>query len=73
MKYIRSYTGLAYDLKGALLKVEVGYSYALGDPLFTLYHTWTPSQADIVRKGMDSGLLVTVSIQGIFHIGKKVY
>ena len=73
MKYIRSYTGIAYNLNGALLKVEVGYSYALRNPTFTLYHTWTPAHADKVKKGMDSGILVSVCLQGIFHVGKKVY
>lgn len=73
MHYLRSYAGVAYDLKGALLKIECGYSYALKTPTYTLYNIWTPGQIEKLRNGMDSGLLVSISVQGIFHVGKKVY
>jgi hypothetical protein len=67
-QYIRTYAGIGFVKGVSVFKIEAGYSYALYTPQYTLYQTWTPDQEEQIRKGMNSGLLVNLSVQ--FNLDK---
>lgn len=65
-QYIRSYAGIGLANNGIIFKVEAGYSYALYPPSYTLFDIWTTEQTGAIEKGMNSGLSISLSVQGLF-------
>jgi len=70
-QYIRTYAGIAFVKKPAVYKIEIGYSYALYAPRYTLDGVWTASQTEQVKNAMSSGLSVSLTIQGILSKHRK--
>lgn len=71
MHYLHSYAVMAYDRKGDHLKFKCGYNYTLKTPTYVPYNSRIPGQIEKLRNGMNLGLPVSVSIQGILHVGRK--
>lgn len=66
-QYIRTYAGIAFVSEGSVFRFEIGYSQVLFAPRYTFYDVWTADQIEQIKRAMGSGLLVSISAQGVFH------
>lgn len=72
MMYLRSYFAYSIDLNNISVTFELGYSYALTKPNYYFSGPGIPTQKQInkLERGLKSGWLATISINGLFKLGR---
>jgi hypothetical protein len=69
-QYIRSFTGIAINVTYGVLKIELGYSYAVREPSYQLkVGPFSQKFVDNLEKGIRSGILIGISYQKVFLPG----
>ena len=69
--YLRSFIAYTIKIKYSYLSFEGGYSYAVTKPTYIFNGIPSQKQIDNLERGINSGWLATISINGLFNLKKS--